>query len=70
MGALLGTQQGRDIAIEQAYEVKVTSSEDERVGIEGGDVEIVLDEDWFDKRLKLCMSDCLPIFAFLSWNGA
>lgn len=68
VGALLGTQQGRDIAIEQAYEVKVASSEGERVGIEGGDTEIVLDEEWFDKRLKLCMLLSL-ILAFERYRG-
>ena len=56
VGALLGTQQGRDIAIEQAYEVKVVEGGGEQnamVGVEGGG-EMLIDENWFDKRLKLC----------------
>jgi len=56
VGALLGTQQGRDIAIEQAYEVKVAESggeENAMVGVEG-EGEVRIDEKWFDTRLKLC----------------
>lgn len=56
VGALLGTQEGRAIAIEQAYEVKVANSEEGRVQVEDGQEDIVLDEEWFDKRLKLCKS--------------
>lgn len=54
VGALLGTQQGRDISIEQAFEVKVLSGNDQRVGLDGGEEEIVLDLEWFNKRLRLC----------------
>lgn len=57
VGALLGTQQGRDIAIEQAYEVKVAEGggeENAMAGVEG-EGEVLIDESWFDKRLKLCM---------------
>ena len=62
VGALLGTQQGRDIAIEQAYEVKVAEGEGEEnamVGVEG-EREVLVDEKWFDTRLKLCKSYTPP----------
>ena len=64
VGALLGTQQGRDIAIEQAFEVKVLSGNDQRVSLHGGEEEIVLDLEWFSKRLKLC-----KFFSFSLWEG-
>ncbi|KAF8436762.1 hypothetical protein BGX38DRAFT_1069321, partial [Terfezia claveryi] len=56
VGALLGTQQGRDIAIEQAYEVKVA----EREG------EVLVDDKWFDTRLKL-FKDTHPTMDLLGW---
>ncbi|RPB25946.1 hypothetical protein L211DRAFT_836040 [Terfezia boudieri ATCC MYA-4762] len=68
VGALLGTQQGRDIAIEQAYEVKVAESgpqEHTMVGVEG-DGEVLVDEKWFDTRLKL-FKDTHPTMDLLGW---
>ena len=64
VGALLGTQQGRDISIEQAFEVKVLSGNDQRVGLDGGEEEIVVDLEWFNKKLKLC-----TFFLFLYRRG-
>ncbi|KAF8477498.1 hypothetical protein BDZ91DRAFT_844132 [Kalaharituber pfeilii] len=66
VGALLGNQQGREIAIEQAYEVLVHSGKDEKVGINGGEDEIILDEDWFDKKLRL-FKDTHPTMDLLGW---
>ena len=45
VGALLGQQQGRNISLEQVFECKLVS--------QGEDV--ILDQEWFDTRLKQCM---------------
>ncbi|KAI5811324.1 hypothetical protein DFH27DRAFT_507586 [Peziza echinospora] len=61
VGALLGNQEGREIAIEQAYEVKLAKN----VG-QDGDNEIRIDEDWFDKKLRL-FKDTNPTMDLLGW---
>ena len=44
VGALLGTQEGRDIAIEHAYEIIALVDKDQ----------VRIDEEWFDNKLRLC----------------
>ena len=44
VGALLGSQSGRDIAIEHAYEVLVEPVPDA----------IIIDKIWFETKLQLC----------------
>ena len=44
VGALLGSQSGRDIAIEHAYEVLVEPVPDA----------IIIDKIWFETKLRLC----------------
>ena len=46
VGALLGTQKGREIAIEHAYELLALHSD-------AGDVSV--EPKWFEQKLKLCM---------------
>lgn len=46
VGALLGTQEGRDIAIEHAYEIITLVDKDQ----------VRIDEEWFDNKLRLCES--------------
>ena len=46
IGALLGTQEGREIAVEHAYEVIALVDKD---GVR-------IDVEWFENKLKLCMS--------------
>jgi COP9 signalosome complex subunit 6 len=56
VGALLGSQSGREIAIEHAYEV-VT---------EPRNTNIVIDKAWFETKLRLCMSPLLFLLSLSS----
>lgn len=50
VGVLLGSQNGREISVEHAYEV---------VALEDLDGTVTIEKEWFDAKLKLCM---LPRF--------
>lgn len=44
IGALLGTQTGRELAIEHAYEVHTLQA----------DADVSIEPKWFEQKLKLC----------------
>lgn len=44
IGAILGSQSGREIAIEYAYEILLQPS----------DTQIAIDKPWFETKLRLC----------------
>jgi COP9 signalosome complex subunit 6 len=50
VGAILGAQDGQNITMEVAFQAKLKSS---------ADGEVVLDDEWFSKRLEDCK---LPLF--------
>ncbi|CAZ80960.1 unnamed protein product [Tuber melanosporum] len=56
VGALLGTQEGRDIAIEHAYEIITLVDKDQ----------VRIDEEWFDNKLKL-FKETHPTLDLLGW---
>lgn len=45
VGAILGQQNGQEITMEVAFQAKLKSSDDG---------EVVLDEEWFNKRIEDC----------------
>lgn len=51
VGALLGSQSGREIAIEHAYEVVLVPN----------DSSIAIDKAWFETKLRLCMPPLPPL---------
>jgi hypothetical protein len=55
VGALLGSQSGREIAIEHAYEVVLVPN----------DTSIAIDKAWFETKLRLCM----PLLPPLLWHN-
>ena len=59
VGALLGSQQGREISIEHAYEIKLVEEElaEGAMDLEGSEHKPICDEEWFQNKLKLCMSN-------------
>lgn len=54
VGALMGTQEGREIAIEHAYEILLLVDDD---GVR-------VEEDWFINKLKLCEFRQTPVMVF------
>ncbi|KAI5818852.1 hypothetical protein BZA77DRAFT_10736 [Pyronema omphalodes] len=57
IGALLGSQNGREIAIEYAYEILISSAHGEP---------IVIDKPWFEKKLTL-FKETHPTADLLGW---
>ena len=49
MGAIIGAQDGQNITMEVAFQAKLIANQDG---------EVVLDDDWFSKRLEDCMFIC------------
>ncbi|CCX15845.1 Similar to COP9 signalosome complex subunit 6; acc. no. Q5BB47 [Pyronema omphalodes CBS 100304] len=58
IGALLGSQNGREIAIEYAYEILLAPSTPEKP--------VVIDKTWFEKKLSL-FKDTHPSADLLGW---
>ncbi|RPB05164.1 hypothetical protein L873DRAFT_1825341 [Choiromyces venosus 120613-1] len=56
VGALLGTQEGRDIAIEHAYEIITLVDKDQ----------VRIDEEWFENKLRL-FKETHPTLDLLGW---
>lgn len=57
VGAILGAQDGQNITMEVAFQAKLIAS---------SDGEVVLDDEWFSKRLE----DCMLIYTHLAINDA
>lgn len=62
IGALLGSQNGRQISIEHAYEIKLVdaaaSKTNGAMDVEGELSLPHVDDEWFKTKLQQCLCDC------------
>lgn len=66
VGALLGNQNGREISIEHAYELKFADDvpiiDDGRMDTGDEEEKVKIDEGWFVQKLKQCKSFLYNIY--------